>query len=293
MTAGLRKNIQGWYLVLPAFILVTLILFLPTADTIRLSFTRYSPAAGAKAAYIGLGNYLAVFGDEEFLSSLTNTFVFTAVTVAFEVLFGFFLALAVNRAFAYRGLLRTAILFPWVLPTALNAVIWRWLFNTDFGFFNALLRSLGLTAGNVNWLGDIPLAMASMMFVAVWKTSSFIALIVLTGLQTIPQEIYDASGIDGASKGQQLRLITLPLLVPSILLALLFRSMDAFRVFELPFSLTQGGPAGTTQTLSLYGYRQFFQFLKFDIGSTVSFVQFFIIFCLGMLYVKVLRGAKE
>ncbi|MCF7944996.1 MAG: sugar ABC transporter permease, partial [Spirochaetia bacterium] len=178
---------------------------------------------------------------------------------------------------------------PWALPTALNAIVWRWLYNTDFGFFNNILYGFGFTAEKINWLGEIPLAMVSMMIVAIWKTSSFMALILLTGLQTIPSELYEAADIDGASSFYRFRSITLPLLVPSILLSLLFRSMDAFRAFELPFSLTQGGPAGSTQTLSLFGYRQFFQFLKFDQGAAVSVIQFIFIFVLGLIYLKSFR----
>jgi multiple sugar transport system permease protein len=129
--------------------------------------------------------------------------------------------------------------------------------------------------------------------VAIWKTSSFMALILLTGLQTIPDTLYEAADIDGAGFWYKLRRITLPLLTPSILLALLFRSMDAFRAFELPFALTQGGPAGSTQTLSLFGYRQFFQFLKFDTGAAVSVVQFILIMVLGALYLRIFRTEAD
>lgn len=286
MTQQKRSSLQGMLLVLPVFIVVFLILFLPTVNTIYMSFTDYSLTATGGSSWIGLENYKDIFQSGEFIQSLLNTLVFTGVTVFFELAFGMMLALLLNKLIVMKSVLRTTILFPWALPTALNAIVWRWLFNTDFGFFNNLIYGLGITTEKINWLGDIPLAMESMMIVAIWKTSSFMALILLTGLQTIPDELYEAASIDGAGAFFRFRTITLPLIVPSVLLSLLFRSMDAFRAFELPFALTQGGPAGSTQTLSLFGYRQFFQFLKFDTGAAVSVVQFIFIFIIGLIYLR-------
>ncbi|MFW5711628.1 MAG: carbohydrate ABC transporter permease [Spirochaetota bacterium] len=286
MTQQSRSSLQGMLLVLPVFIVVFVILFLPTVNTIYMSFTDYSLTGSGSNSWIGLENYKDIFQSGEFIQSLINTLVFTGVTVFLELAFGMLLALLLNKLIVMKNILRTTILFPWALPTALNAIVWRWLFNTDFGFFNNLLYGLGITSEKINWLGDIPLAMESMMIVAIWKTSSFMALILLTGLQTIPDELYEAASIDGAGTFFRFRTITLPLIVPSILLSLLFRSMDAFRAFELPFALTQGGPAGSTQTLSLFGYRQFFQFLKFDTGAAVSVVQFIFIFIIGLIYLR-------
>jgi len=288
-----RRKMFGLFLVLPAFFFVFMVLFLPAMNTIFKSFTEFSPMARGKALFVGIENYKSIFNNEEFIDSFFNTLQFAGVSVFFELIFGLILALILNKALAFRGVIRTAILFPWVLPTALNAITWRWLFNTDFGFFNNFLKTFGLLSKNINWLGEVELAMNSMIAVAVWKTSSFIALILLTGLQSISDELYEAASIDGATSLQRLKSITLPLLLPSILLALLFRSMDALRSFELPFALTQGGPGGATQTLSLFGYRQFFQFLKFDHGAAVSVIQFLFILILGLLYIKVLKGEKE
>ncbi len=289
----LSEPAYGILLVLPMFVIVVGILFLPTAYTIGLSLSNFSFIKGAARSFVGLANYFAMFADEEFRSSLINSVFFTGVTVVLELLFGLVLAVILNRKFVMPGLLRATVLFPWALPTALNAIIWRWLFNPDFGLFNSILVTLGFSATKINWLGEIPLSMFSMMTVAIWKTSSFMALILLTGLQTIPADLYEAAEIDGAGFWYRLRRITLPLLTPSILLALLFRSMDAFRAFELPFALTQGGPAGSTQTLSLFGYRQFFQFLKFDTGSAVSVIQFILIMALGALYLRVFRTEAD
>jgi len=288
MNRSMKEYRTGLLLVLPAFVLVFFILFLPTVNTFRLSFSQFRFPQGVQRSN-GLHNYIYILKDQEFRQSFLNTIIFAGTSVLFEVFFGIFLAVIINKAFIGRGLVRTVILFPWVLPTALNAIVWRWLFNTDFGFINTVLRSLHIINANINWLGKIPLAMNSMISVAIWKTSSFIALMVLTGLQTIPLQVYEAAEIDGASRHQQFLKITIPMIIPSILLALLFRSMDALRSFELPFALTQGGPAGSTQTLSLFGYRQFFQYLKFDMGAVVSVVQFLFILILGILYIRLLR----
>jgi multiple sugar transport system permease protein len=287
--AKLREPLFGLLLVAPVFLIVVGILFLPTLYTIGLSLSNFSFLKGAARGFVGLTNYLTLLANREFRFSLVNTVFFTAVTVTLELALGLLLALILHRSFPLKGLLRTTILFPWALPTALNAIVWRWLFNPDFGLFNGILLSLGFTSAKIDWLGGIPSSMYSMMSVAIWKTSSFMALILLTGLQTIQPDLYEAADIDGAGFWYKLRKITLPLLVPSILLALLFRSMDAFRAFELPFALTDGGPAGSTQTLSLFGYRQFFQFLKFDTGSAVSVVQFVLLLILGLLYVRLFR----
>ena len=282
----------GYLFVLPAFFMVFIILFYPTVRTIFMSFTDFSFIGDGGAVFLGLRNYFTIFRNDEFISSTMNTLRFAGVTVLIEMVIGVGLALLINRKFKARGILRTAILFPWVLPTALNAVTWRWLFNSDFGLLNNLFYGSGIIARRVNWLAAVPEAMHSMMFVSIWKTSSFIALITLTGLQTIPGELYEAARIDGAGAGGRFRRITLPLISQSLLIALLFRSMDALRAFELPFALTNGGPAGTTQTLSLFGYRQFFQFLKWDMGSCVSVVQFLFILILGLVYIR-LFSRKE
>ena len=288
-----RKQFYGLVLIFPALFLVCILLFLPTINTIINSFTDCSFIKGESSQFVGFSNYLHILKDDEFISSLRNTFLFSFTTVFFELILGILLALVINQSFAARGVLRTIILFPWILPTALNAITWRWLYNTDFGFFNSLLYSLGIVSQNINWLGRIPLSMISMMVVAIWKTSSFMALIILTGLQTIPKDIYDAARIDGANSIQYFQRIILPLIVPSIVVALLFRSMDAFRAFELPFSLTHGGPAGSTQTLSLFGYRQFFQFLKFGSGSAVSVIQFILFFIIALLYLTIFFRRSE
>jgi multiple sugar transport system permease protein len=225
-----------------------------------------------------------------FWSAVSNTLIFTGVTVPIELVIGMGLALALNRSYRGRGLVRLAVLFPWALPTALNALIWRWMYNSDFGIFNSVLLQSGLIRSPIDWLGKIPMAMLSMMIVAVWKTSSFMALILLSGLQTIPDELYEAGIVDGASGWSGFRRITLPLLRPTIMVALLLRSMDAIRAFELPFNLTDGGPVNSTETLSLYAYKLLFQHVDFNMGAASVLLQFVVILSLSLVYVRSMKG---
>lgn len=293
MTQSKRRSIQAVLLVVPALAAVMTVLLFPTLNSLRMSLTNFSLSRPGPFDFIGLTNYRSVVQIGEFQRAVQNTLFFTATGVLFQVSLGLALALILNRALKLRGLLRATILFPWALPTALNAIIWRWMFNADLGVFNFLLLQSGLVGHRINWLGASNLAMGSMIFVAVWKTSSFMALIILTGLQTIPHDLYEAALIDGASRWQRFRRITFPFIAPAIILSMLLRSMDAFRAFELPFTLTEGGPAGSTQTISLYGYRQLFQFLNFDRGSTVAVIQFLMLLVLGVTYIVILRRREK
>jgi len=279
---------REWLLILPLFGLLIFVMIFPTFYTFLLSFSRFS-LLDNKLISSGFRNYLNLIPDEEFWVSLKNSVLFTGITVPLELVLGLFLALWLNRQFKGKSLVRATLLLPWAIPTALNAVIWRWMYNTDYGIFNDLLLKVGLIRTNINWLGQIPLAMISMMIVAIWKTSSFMALILLAGLQSIPNEVYEAAFIDGSTNWTTFKSITLPLLKPAILVSLLFRTMDAFRTFDLPFTLTQGGPVNSTETLSLYAYKVSFQFLRFDYASSVIVVQFAILLVLSILYLRFLE----
>lgn len=280
------KGKTGFFLVLPAFIILLAIFIGPTIYTIILSFSDYSFSG---IEFTGLTNFKRLFNDPEFWTSFYNTILFVGVTVPIELLFGFILALVANKAMKGRTLIRAALLIPWALPTALNALAWRWMYNTDYGLFNSVLIGLNIIDNPVNWLGKIPLAMISMMIVAIWKTSSFMALLILTGLQTIPSELYEAARIDGATNWQSLRKVTIPLVWPSILVSLLFRTGDAFRSFELPYNLTGGGPVNSTQTLSVFAYNNFFQYLDFSYSATIALIQFLLLLILAFIYLKTLR----
>ncbi|MCE2472544.1 MAG: sugar ABC transporter permease [Anaerolineae bacterium] len=288
-----QANRAGRFFLVPALLIIAFVLLFPIIQTIVLSFGRNSTSIFYDYEFAGLANYQRLLRTPRFITALNNTILFTAVTVPIELVIGIGLALVLNRQFRGKGLVRMAVLFPWALPTALNALMWRWMFNTEFGLFNSILTDTGLAVERVNWLGAIPIAMASMMFVSIWKTSSFMALLLLAGLQTIPDDLYEAGSVDGATRWTAFRHLTLPLLRPAIMVSVLLRTMDAMRTFELPFNLTDGGPLTSTETLSLYSYRAIFQYVNFNLGSSAIIIQFIIIMAISIVYIVTLRRADQ
>lgn len=284
-----QANRSGPYFLIPALLIVFFVLLFPIFQTIVLSFGRNSTNVFIDFEFAGLANYQRLLSTPRFITSLNNTLLFTLVTVPFELVIGIALAVVLNRSFRGKGFVRMAVLFPWALPTALNALVWRWMFNTEFGLFNSMLTDLGLVTNKINWIGAIPTSMIVMMFVSIWKTSSFMALLLLAGLQTIPDDLYEAGSVDGTNRWTEFRFVTLPLLRPAILVSVLLRTMDAMRTFELPFNLTDGGPLTSTETLSLYSYRTIFQYVNFNLGSSAIIIQFIIIMAISVLYIAALR----
>ncbi|MFN7132607.1 MAG: carbohydrate ABC transporter permease [Myxococcales bacterium] len=219
--------------------------------------------------FVGLANYRFLLEDPRFAAALGNTLYFTVVAVAVELLLGLAVALLLDAAMRGRGLLRAAVLVPWAITTVVAAKMWAWLLNPEYGLVNA-----ALPGGERNWLGTPGLAMHAAILVDVWKTTPFMALLLLAGLQTIPPDLYRAAQVDGASRWQRFRRITLPLLKPAVLVAVLFRSLDAFRVFDAVYVLTDGGPANTTETLSIYAYKTLMRAGDFGYGSTLAVATF-------------------
>jgi multiple sugar transport system permease protein len=213
--------------------------------------------------------------------------IFVAVTTPIEVLLGLAMALVLNESFRGRGWLRAVVLVPWAVPTVVASQMWRFVFNDRYGLFNYLLFG---DATDRYWapLAEPGLALMSIMVADIWKTSSFAALIILAGLQVIPRELYEAANIDGANAWQKFRHVTLPLVKPALLLALLFRTIDALKVFDLVFVMTQGGPADTTNVLQFYGYKKSFAEGMIGYGSAIAVVVFLISLLLSIVYIRLL-----
>ena len=285
-----RRQITGLFFIAPTILVISTILVYPILQSIILSFADSSLDGSQPLEFAGFKHYEALIQTERFWNSLKVTLIFTAISIPLELIFGIGLALLMNEHFKGKGFARLAVLFPWALPTALNTLMWRWMYNTDYGLFNSIALESGLVDRPINWLGDEILAMLSMVIVAVWKTSSFMALIILAGLQSIPRDLYEAGRMDGMSRWQEFREITLPLLKGPILVALIVRSMDALRTFELPFNLTDGGPVTATESLSLYAYKVIFDFVEFNFGAAIVVVQFLVIFAMSLLYIIALRN---
>lgn len=284
-----RRQIVGLGFVAPTLLVIVAILVYPVLQSVVLSFGQSSIDGSEPYRFVGLQHYIDLFQNGRFWNALTVTLVFTALSIPLELALGIGLALLMNEHFRGKGLARLAVLFPWALPTALNTLMWRWMYNTDYGLFNAAALQSGIVDQPINWLGNETLAMLSMVIVSVWKTSSFMALIILAGLQSIPRELYEAGRMDGMTRWQEFRQVTLPLLAGPIMVALIIRSMDSLRTFELPFNLTDGGPVTATESLSLYAYKVIFDFLDFNLGAAVVVIQFLVIFALSLVYIFTLR----
>ncbi|NRD58912.1 carbohydrate ABC transporter permease [Corallococcus exiguus] len=281
-----RERRQAYLLVAPAVVVLAVVALYPVLAAIWLSLHRYILVFGERR-FTGLENYAYLMGDVRFWSALGNTVYFTAVAVVVELLLAVPLALLLNRAFPGRGLLRASVLVPWAIPTVVSARLWAWMFNPDYGLINRLLGG-----AEINWLGAPGYALHAAILVDVWKTTPFVALLVLAGLQGIPEDLYKAARVDGASGWRQFRSITMPLLKPALLLAVLFRSLDAFRVFDAIYVLTEGGPANTTETLSIYAYKTLMRSGDFGYGSTLSVATFLCVVLLAVVWLRWL-GREE
>jgi multiple sugar transport system permease protein len=279
------------YYVLPSLLFVVLFSLYPIFESFRLSFYRLIltlPWLGQR--FVGWENYRDLVTDPVAMQSLAATLLFVAVTAPLEVVLGLAMALVLNESFRGRAVLRAIVLVPWAIPTVVSSQMWRFIFNDRYGLINFFLFG-DATHLYLAPLAEPDLAVVAIMTADVWKTSSFAALIILAGLQTIPDELYEAASIDGASAWQKFRHITLPLLKPALLLALLFRTIDALRVFDLVFVMTQGGPADATNVLQFYGYKKTFAEGMIGYGSTIAVVVFFLSLVLSLLYVRLL-GAR-
>jgi ABC-type sugar transport system permease subunit len=278
---------MAWLLCAPALLTIAGVALFPLAwtfwDSLHLHDLRM-PWRGRP--WVGLANYLEVLTEARFWEALAHTAFFAASSVTLELLFGLALALGLDRAFRGRGLARTAALLPWAIPTVVAALVWRFAFEGPSGGANALLTGLGAVGEAPVWFSHATLAWVPIVLADVWKTTPFVALLLLAGLQNIDPALYEAARIDGASAWQQLRHVTLPLLRPALLVALIFRALDAFRVFDLIYVLTGGGPGTATEPLALYAFDALLQDLRFGFGSALSVVLFAVTFSLAWLYIR-------
>jgi multiple sugar transport system permease protein len=280
------ERVKRYGFLAPAVVFVTGIVLVPILTTTWLSFRRQMPIFGI-SSFIGLENYHYLLRDERFWNAVKNTTYFVVVSVSLEMLLGLCCALLLQRRFPGRGLARALVLVPWAVPNVVAARFWEWILNSDYGVLNYLLGM------KINWLGSPFWAMQAAVLADVWKTTPFAVLLLLAGLQVIPPDLYQAARIDGANSWQLFRHVTLPLLKPVILLVLLFRTMDAARVFDLIYVLTGGGPANRTETLVVYAYKSLYRMLEFGYGSALSVATFLFILGLSLVYLVTLRRARQ
>lgn len=280
----MKERESGTPYLIPALLLLSFITIYPILYVLYLSLQRRLLIFDI-SEFVGLGNYIFLMNDARFWNALKNTAYFTTLSVSMELMLGLLIAVLLNRPFRFRGWIRAVVLIPWAIPTVVSARMWEWIYNTDFGILNYLIGS------KINWLGSPFWAMNAAVFMDVWKTTPFVAILLMAGLQVIPKDLYHAARVDGAGGWAIFRRISLPLLKPVILVVLIFRTLDAFRVFDAVYVLTGGGPANTTETLSIYAYKVLFQTLQFGYGSTLSVVVFFCTGAISIFYIRLLsRG---
>jgi ABC-type sugar transport system permease subunit len=279
----------AWWLMSPALAAILLIALFPLLWTLWESLHLHDlrmPWLGRP--FIGLGNYAEALRTPQFWAALGHTAFFTVTSVALELLAGLVLALAMNQAYRARGLIRAAVLLPWAIPTVVSALLWGFMFDAEHGIANAMLVQLGILREPMTWFVHPRAAWLPLILADVWKSTPFVALLLLAGLQNIDPSLYEAARIDGASAWRQLRHVTLPLLQPALLVALVFRTLDAFRVFDLVYVMTGGGPGSSTEPIALYTFNALLQDLRFGYGSALSVIAFAVTFGLALLYIRML-----
>ncbi len=283
------SGLMPYYLVAPALVLIAIVAIYPIIDAIRLSFFE-NPLAGSGASnnFVGLNNYVEAFRDPVFIGSIGSTIIFSVVSVTFELLLGFGIALLINKTFPGRGLVRAAILIPWAFPTVVSAQIWALMYNSQTGIITYILQGLHVLAPGDSLVRTNAGIMIAMIVTDVWKTAPFMALLILAGLQVIPNELYEAASVDGSTRWQQFWTITLPMVKNSLLIALLFRTLDAVRVFDLAYVLA----GQQLHTIASYSYLRMFNGTSsdFPVGIATSIVLFIFGIGISALFVSQMRG---
>jgi trehalose/maltose transport system permease protein len=278
----------AWLLLLPTLAVVGLVAIIPLLQTLYQSFTDARLASLEPARFVGLRNYADLMRDRIFLNSVWVTVQFTTITVAFEFVLGLLIALVVNSNFRGRGLMRAAMLVPWAIPTVISAQMWKWMYHDVYGVINDLLvNRLGLLDRHVAWVAEPATSLWAIAAVDIWKTTPFVALLLLAGLQVIPGDIYEAAHVDGASRVQQFFRVTLPLLRPAILVTLIFRTLDALRVFDAFYVMFGARP--DTQTMAIYAQQNIVAFSDLGYGAAISMGIFLVIAIFVAAYVTLLK----
>lgn len=269
----------------PCLVVLSSVAAWPLLRTVLLSLTDAQLENIPGAAFVGLENFRELFADEDWWRAVWNTLLFAALSVPCEAILGLMIALALHKTFKGRGLLRAAVLVPWAIPTIVSARMWGWMLHDVYGILNELLVNVGIIAAPLPWTASPDLSFATIVIVDVWKTTPFMSLLLLAGLQTLPQDCFEAALVDGVSRKRIFFRITLPLLRPTFLVALIFRTLDALRIFDLVYILSSGGT--NTATMSVYARRHFVDYANVGYGSAAAVFLFFIVALVTVLYINV------
>ena len=276
-------------LLLPAAIVVFGVVLYPVVRTLWMSFFDINSPMPGSYPFVGLQNYAKAFHDPAFYPAVGHTIYFTLVSTALELVLGMAIALLLNAPLKARWFWRSLVVLPWALPTIVNGALWRWIYNGQYGALNGLLSTLHISETPHYWLGSPFLALNMVIVADVWKNTSIVAFFILAGLQTIPRDLYEAALVDGAGVFRSFLRITLPLVTPSIAVVLILRTIEAFKVFDIIYVMTGGGPASGTQTIAFFTYLQAFSNQLFGYGAALAYLIVLAIFGLAMIYLRVLR----
>lgn len=287
-----REHRQAWVLLAPMLLMMFLLTAWPLFRTIWLSFTDAALIGGGEGpAWIGLENYLYALTDPDFQASIGRTLYFTVASVLIEGVIGVLVALLLNQRFYGRNVLRVLVILPWALPTIVNAMMWRLNFNPEYGSINALLTQLGLLDHYRSWLGTPDSALNAVMLADIWKNYPLVTLLVLAAMQSIPEDLYEAARLDGASAWRRFRAITLPAIAGPLSVALVLRTIDAFKIFDIIYVMTRGGPVDSTKTLSFFVYQESFSYLR--AGSGAAYAILMTLMCSVLIAVYMLMLLRQ
>jgi trehalose/maltose transport system permease protein len=286
-----RQRRLAWFLIVPAVLVVFLVIGYPLAQVLVYSVLKYKLDGVTPPSFVGLGNYLFILTDGDFWRAVVNTLIFSFFSVTLEGILGLAVALVANSKFKGRSILRVAILIPWAIPTVVSSKIWAWMFNDIYGVVNVLLTNLHLIPQKIAWLATPITALPVIIAVDVWKTTPFMALLLLAGLGLIPSDLYEAASIDGATAIRKFFSVTLPLVMPTLLVALIFRTLDALRVFDI-FYVMVGGQ-GNMATMAIYNQQWLVSFLDAGIGSAASVIILIFIMIFVILYTRLSKTSFE
>jgi len=288
-----RRRRTGLWLVLPALVVLVAVLAFPIAASLVVSFQSVDTAGGKfSGTWVGLDNYAQATTDPAFWTAVQNTVYFTVVEVTAVVGLGLVVAMLLNHPLGRSPFFRVILFVPWALAPVANAVMWKWIYNANYGILNQILEALGIIHRPIVWLGDPQLALNALLLADIWKAIPFIALLLLAGLQNVPPILYRAARLDGASAWQTFRFVTLPQLRTAILICVVLQSIWALKVFDLIYVLTKGGPADGTVTLNFLAYRVTFDFGNIGYGAALADILFVMMFVLALVYIRTFRPTR-
>lgn len=281
---------RAWLMLLPLLVVMVAVVGWPLADTVRLSFTD-ARLVGTEGEFVGLANYERLLGGRAFLSALLNTAQFAFLSVGAEIVLGVLAALLLDQEFRGRTALRALMILPWALPTVVNAILWRLIYNPEYGALNSALVQVGILDEYRSFLGEPGSALLALVVADCWKNFPLVALIALAALQAVPRDIKAAAVVDGAGPLARFRFVLLPYLAGPLTIALVLRTIEAFKVFDIVWVMTRGGPANSTRTLSILVYQEAFSFQRAGAGASLALVVTLIVTVLAALYVAAMRRA--